>query len=323
MFKKVAANKYFKVINFILVGLALYFLWHKIQKLNLGDFESIFKHYVITTKGLFLAWVIFLLMLLNWSLEALKWKLLLSTLVKISFKDAVKSVLAGLTISIVTPNRTGEMVGKIFYLELKEKMKAALLNFSGSMAQMIFTTVVGLWAWYFLSIDQNFTMPYFSNQLIFVLAIITSVLAFVIYFNQLKFLTWLSKKKWAQKIDIAFTNPSQFSNKLQIKVLLIAGFRYLVFVGQLIFLLDFCGVIMPFFIAFLCCCLYFFLVWFLPSLAILEIGVRGSIAIMLFGHFSANQAAIILASTLLWLVNIALPALIGTFYVYKIKWKIA
>jgi hypothetical protein len=59
-------------------------------------------------------WVRFLLVGVNWGLESLKWQRLIYPLETPVFLPVVlKSVLCGVTVSMLTPNRTGEYVGRI------------------------------------------------------------------------------------------------------------------------------------------------------------------------------------------------------------------
>ena len=57
---------------------------------------------------------VLLLMPVNWMLEGLKWKLAAGQQVKLSFGNAMRGVLAGVTIGTATPNRIGEFAGRIF-----------------------------------------------------------------------------------------------------------------------------------------------------------------------------------------------------------------
>jgi hypothetical protein len=64
----------------------------------------------------------------------------------------------------------------------------------------------------------------------------------------------------------------------------------------------------------------------IPTAALTELGVRGSVAVFLFalvGGSTATSAewtlAIISATTLIWLLNIALPSLAGVLVVFRLK----
>ena len=57
----------------------------------------------------------------------------------------------------------------------------------------------------------------------------------------------------------------------------------------------------------------------IPTIAITEISVRGSVAVSLFGLISFNTIGILSAALALWIINLVLPALIGTFFVFSLK----
>ncbi len=321
MNQKTISNFNFKYLNIVLVIIALSYLAYKFTSYHHQNYSVLFLE-ILSKGNISLLIIALFFTVLNYGLEAFKWQLLLSPLQKVNLVNAYKSILAGITISIFTPNRTGEVIGKVLYLDLQEKLKAAMLNFSGSMAQMICTSLAGLWGTiiylnYFALKDVN--LP--TTKVIYSIAIICSALAFLIYFNQQKFFLWTSKKKWAQKFRISFTNQQQFKSSLQVKVLLLSLIRYLVFSTQLILLLRFCGIHASFFQLFLLCTVFFLVMWFLPSFALTELGVRGSVAVLIFQNVSNNISGALLAVVLLWIINVALPALIGCFYVFNLTGK--
>ena len=57
----------------------------------------------------------------------------------------------------------------------------------------------------------------------------------------------------------------------------------------------------------------------IPTIVISEIGVRGSVGLFVFGIISDNNLAILSASVLLWVINVALPALFGLFFINQFK----
>jgi len=54
-------------------------------------------------------------------------------------------------------------------------------------------------------------------------------------------------------------------------------------------------------------------------LPIFEIAQRGSIAIVLFSLISVNTVGIFSAAFLMWLINLLIPALIGTVFIFSLK----
>jgi hypothetical protein len=57
----------------------------------------------------------------------------------------------------------------------------------------------------------------------------------------------------------------------------------------------------------------------IPSIALVELGIRGKLALELFGWISANQLGVISAVISIWLVNLVLPAIIGSLLIIRIK----
>ena len=96
-------------------------------------------------------------MFVNWSLEALKWKLLISPLESISYKTSLKGIFSGITMSIFTPNRVGEFAGRVFFLEKADKIQASIMSLIGSLMQLVITIIAGVLAYYILEMPWIFS----------------------------------------------------------------------------------------------------------------------------------------------------------------------
>ena len=62
-----------------------------------------------------------------------------------------------------------------------------------------------------------------------------------------------------------------------------------------------------------------FIVSIIPSIAITEIGVRGSVALFLFGLVSSNTIGILSSAFVMWVINLLLPAMLGTIFIFTLK----
>ena len=58
----------------------------------------------------------------------------------------------------------------------------------------------------------------------------------------------------------------------------------------------------------------------IPSIALGELGVRSTVNLHLYSLNHSNDTAVLVASFMLWLVNIAIPALVGALCSFYIKW---
>ena len=98
-------------------------------------------------------------------------------------------------------------------------------------------------------------------------------------------------------------------------------FRYSIFIVQFYLLIYFFGIELNFWSCAISSMLTFYIVTIIPTFSLSEIGIRGSIAVVFFGIFTNQYAEIISASTLLWITNVGIPALIGNVFVagYKVS----
>ena len=103
------------------------------------------------------------------------------------------------------------------------------------------------------------------------------------------------------------------------KVLLYSVIRYLIFTTQFYFLLIIFNVDITYFNSMIIIMTMLLVVSIVPTIFITEIGVRASIAVMLFSLITSNSFGVISATFLLWVVNLLLPALVGTFFVFSLR----
>jgi hypothetical protein len=57
----------------------------------------------------------------------------------------------------------------------------------------------------------------------------------------------------------------------------------------------------------------------IPSIALVEIGVRGEVSLQLLGLFTNNSLGIVLTSITVWLVNLIIPALAGSILILGLR----
>jgi hypothetical protein len=56
----------------------------------------------------------------------------------------------------------------------------------------------------------------------------------------------------------------------------------------------------------------------LPTIDILDVGVRGATAVYLFGFITDRDVAIIASTTAIWFVNLIVPAIAGLIMIAKL-----
>jgi uncharacterized membrane protein YbhN (UPF0104 family) len=276
--------------------------------------------------------LLFIMMILNWSIEAIKWKRLISKIENVSFYKALQGVLTGISISSFTPNRVGEFFGRAFILKKASHIEGILITVLGSMSQLLVTILTGTTALLiFLPCclpDAAFSHGYLYVSL-FVLLLSLDILLLGLFFN-ISFLGFMKEKflhNRLRKVRHFFRVFAFYRNRELLMVLLLSMVRYLVFSTQFYFLLRLFEVPVPYFDALLLISLTFFIMAVIPTIALTELGIRGSVALYVFGLYldtlypdsAAFNLGIFSASAFLWLINLGVPALIGTFFVFSLK----
>ncbi len=261
------------------------------------------------------------LMMLNWLLEAYKWRLLISHIEKITFWKSLKAIFSGITIAIFTPNRVGEYGGRIFHLQKADRIDAALLTIVGSYAQLVVTLVTGILATIFFLPKYIGLGPVTLIQynLIGILMVGLCLILVILFLNTRLLTTiinWLPiPKKYQHYADVF----QYHSSATLWKIFLASLGRYIVFTFQFFLLLQIFHVDISFANAMMMISMTYFVMTAIPTFAITELGVRGSVSVYFLGMISTNASGIFTASSMLWLINLAVPALIGVVFIFQLR----
>lgn len=270
-------------------------------------------------------WMVIVFVFVNWGLEARKWQLLMRVLQPISFMSSFKSVLCGVTFSLNTPNRMGEFAGRILFVEEGKRIKAVTLSIAGGMAQLIITMLMGCFGLIYLlySADASASVTGISVfwLRIFLYLSIFSTLLFILFFFRLGWMTKLLEKlPYAGRFSRYISVLDTFDAKILLRLLSLSLYRYIVFVLQYIFMLQLLQVEQSVWTGYWIITVMFWILAIIPSIAIAELGIRGSVAKTMFSY-STNTLGILTATFGIWFVNLFIPALIGSLLILGFKTK--
>lgn len=295
----------FLLIKLVIVIGAFYFIYKKLASNQLLSFTELQQQFsIVFSKNIFTLLLLLLFTDANWLLEIYKWKLLVSVEKQITFFEASQQSLASLTASIVTPNRIGEYGAKALFFEKKLRKKIVLLNFVGNMSQLAVTIVFGLIGFVFLLVNFNVEIPNFNLQKILIITVIILILL-------------LNRKNLGFHKITAYLK--QIPINIYIKTLGLATLRYIVFSHQFYFLLKLFGVETDYFTLInLLFCVYF-IASIIPSLTIFDWVIKGSVAVFIFSFINLNELTIVTITTIMWLLNFVIPALLGSIFVLNFK----
>ncbi len=268
---------------------------------------------------------LFILMLLNWGIEARKWQILVSSVQKVSLFTAAKAVLSGLSLSLFIPNGIGEYFGRIIYMNEGNRLRSIALTIAGSMSQLIVTLIAGLCGLLYLKNNvwagagQLQGLSVFWVNSIISMIFMGCLLLVLIYFR-LSWLTALVEKiPFVYKYRYLIQNLEAFHWKELTRILSLSVSRFVVFTVQYLILLHIFNVQVSPVNAASTTSVLFLVLAVLPTIPVADLGIRGEAGIQLFGLLSSNTLGIIATSAGIWLVNIIIPAMAGSLFILSIK----
>lgn len=265
--------------------------------------------------------VAFVLIVVNWGLEAWKWMISVQTIYPVKFLQAFKAVLSGVSFSVTMPNRIGEYLGRMMYLPEGNRLKAISVTLVGSFAQLLITLVTGTTG---LIILKSSLLDHFPGLRIWFQFIVYGLLIIIlimllIYFNVSGsvhlFHRWIKNKKYAYLVEALH----YFDVRLLLRILLLSLLRYLVFIVQYILVFHLFEVNVSVNNIALVISVVFLAMAVIPSITLIEVWLRGEISIQLVGMFSQNLLGIGFTSVTIWFINLILPAIAGSLFMLSLR----
>lgn len=306
-------KQFYKVISLLLkTAIFILSVWYIFQKLTDSNFTLDIGYTKTKIYSPFFI-IAILLVAVNWGIEAVKWKYLIQKMEHISYSTAIKSILSGVTISIFTPNRIGEFAGRVFYLKSSDKIKATLISLIGSLFQLSVTILAGTAAcilYYFRHEDEPFILNFIPATNLLLLSIVCSVVLLLIVF------VYAIQSVLSERIkSVLFL----FTSKEMLKTFILSLLRYMVFSFQYYLVLLVFGIDAGLIDSFLLIAITFFITSVIPTYALTEITVRGASSVYFFSTVSNDTGSIIAASVVVWIINLAIPALIGGAFIWNLN----
>ncbi len=257
----------------------------------------------------------------NIALEALKWRELIRGFSKLNFWRTFQAVLAGTTIAIFTPNRVGEYGGRVLFVEKGQGWKAVIATMVGSLSQLLALLSVGLLGAIYFSLKFLDPEPYVVPVVAF-LGVSFVGLLFFTFFN-IDLMVPLAKriphidkiKKHLRHLTVL----KHYHWKELSGALGYAFLRYFTYSLQYYFLLQFYDIPAPFITGMAGVATIFLVQASVPLPPVMGLLARGEIALFVWGHFAESQVSILAATFSLFVINIAVPALLGLVFIVQVN----
>jgi uncharacterized membrane protein YbhN (UPF0104 family) len=306
LFQNKLLNTFLKVLMFGGLLLVLYKQLFSNEKIDIA-----YNHFLLNFQGNYLLLsLVFLLMILNWTLESIKWKYLIDKLHPISWLEAVEGILFGVTFSLFTPSRIGEFGGRVFALNTERK-EAIVSTIIGSLAQIVVNLSFGALGFLLYMVCFEKMDAYFLFSFIFIYVLMVAAIHFCFYNLDVvstKFSNFSIFKRVYKYIHII----DLYSNKEFLRLEILSIVRYLIYCLQFVLLLKFFGFEIPIFTSMILVAAIFFVQTINPiNIALIDFGFRGNVAAYFLAGFTNNPIAIIATTITLWFINLIIPAIIG------------
>lgn len=238
-------------------------------------------------------------------MEWKKWELICSNF-QISSENKRNGFFAGIGTGFISPNGWGNFIGRLFFVERKNRIFVTLETAFGNLSQLLATLVFGIIGLVYLN--------YSTISLSF------SCVAFVglicVYFFSSSLVNYFFKSsKWNKRIQLI--SSSNFS--FRTKIFLFSLIRYVIFTLQFAFLFKSFLTHLPFEYLFSHISLVYLFTSIIPSFFSGKILIRETVALSIFSEHASLHAVVIVASLIIWLFNSILPAVFSSFVALRMK----
>ncbi|MBN2669138.1 MAG: flippase-like domain-containing protein [Bacteroidales bacterium] len=301
-------NKYFKLfLKLLLVTISYGYIYYKFK-------TNDFRWGQVSIANPLLLLIAFVLMPVNWLLESFKWRSLLSEIEYMPLGKAIRAVSIGVTSGLATPNRIGDYFGRVAILQKGSRIKGTLATMLGSWAQVLITLIMGLVSWVIIFNDLEFFEKAHYKPIFLIGIALLAIFMLLLYYR----IRWIKDlAKWFninQKYVDELRYLTRFRSSHLSYILFLSFFRYVVFVTQYILILRALGVHVPILSNIAGIGLVYLIVLAVPHFTISEVGVRGSIAILILQAYTEKLELVAIAAAIIWFINIILPAILGSYF---------
>lgn len=260
-----------------------------------------------------------LLMPLNWLLESIKWRGLLREYWPATWPEVWRAVLAGISVSLATPNRIGEYGGRLLVLPAERMGAVVWTTLVGSLCQWLVFLLLGWPALVgVVAAAGHWPVPFMLAP-----AALGPLIALLLplFWDRLMIGLRASRRlasyrhwRWLRR---KLKNGQRIQGRHLRLTLGWAALRYLVYTVQYYLLLRFFGLSIGWLEGLTGISAIYMLQAGLPLPPGLGVFTRSELALWLWGAKVVHPAGIVAATLTLFVLNLAIPALLGTSLIVK------
>jgi len=262
-----------------------------------------------------------LLIFLNFSSEAIKWRRLVNRLEPVNYWYAMRGILSSLAMAVTTPNRIGDVITRGLVLKQGNRLAGTGHTFLCVIAQMVATISLGLLGAATYLPSNEYLLNDHTNSwiLTFSLAISGGIILILMFFMIDRLSGWFRTFNWLKAFHPFLTALQGISGKDKTFLLIWSTIKFLTYISQYYLVMHFFDIKTPYFTGLSAVALIILILHFIPVPTVGDLGIRGSVAILILGPYTNDIPAIVFTTFTIWIINIMIPALIGVFLLRKLK----
>lgn len=318
--KNLKLETFWMVLKWLIVGFLFYGIFSILEnrKEDIG-FVNYHLSRVISLRNGFFFLAVFLMSFLNWGFEAKKWQILVSKVEIISFNDAYKSVLMGLSLGFISQADLGDLAGKMVLIKNENRKKSTGAVLLGGGLQTYISLLFGtLSLAYFMR--NVFTKESTFYQIVLFLCFLGILIGIVLLYFRENIDAFFNKVPF-----FSFAKPflivlKSYSNWEIFEVFALSTSRYLIFSLQFLIILLLFQIPLSVTDLLMIIFFVFFIKTIVPSISFIsDLGVRGITSLYLFEFYKISPSLVIASTFTIWVINILIPVLIGTVVLIFLK----
>ena len=264
---------------------------------------------------------VILLMIVNWSIEAIKWKISVKPIQQVGFLKAFQAILSGVSFSVSTPNRIGEYLGRVLYMDEGNRLKTISITIVGSISQLIITLLMGCIGLIILRPGIESSQLVSSNWMkVIIYGTVAVLLVLTLFYFRLSLIIrWVDKLPGNKRFAYLVKALEDFDTGLLFNLLLLSALRFVVFIVQYYLLFHLFAVDVTWWPVFWSVSVSFLVMAVIPTIAIVELVQRGKVMTTIMALYTSNSLGVNFTTAGIWIINLIVPAIIGSLLILGMR----
>ena len=313
---------WWKVLKWLVLPVFIAVLYYQLTSLQQKpDLLNRLRVFLAEENIIIIVFVLPLLTFFNYALEAAKWQVLVKPAQRRLYSEALNDVLIGILFSVLTPERLGELAGRVVNLRMGNKLVGAASSLAGSIGQNIVIFFLGSVGFVFFALIIGHLGTWPAVGSLFLVFCLTGLFLFL-FFNLYLLIPIVNRvslpKRWKQLTEKLYA-LKDYSNTDLLKVLLFSLLRVAIWSCQYLIILWMLIPDIDWQVALLVSWIVFLIQTGIPLPPISSLVARSSIAIYLWSYIGISEWNALTASFVLYFNNLIIPSVVGLIVIYLNK----